>query len=247
MSKFLLQTYALTLRSFRLLVRLRKLSLCEFLCPLMVMVLCAVLNSALTYTGVRLDRARELFTFADGPTIPTQCRVFDNVEGRYGEGMPIPYAWCVPLVFAPSSDATLAVMTELAGRNGFAPPATFVGNLTREEDIPSACTPAESDGGGGDDAIERDCLLGFETVADLRLWLLHHRGRAGLAVVFGGSPSSASAYTDPDSPYTDPAAEPLASTGALSYELWFNQSAVTYYASNGLDPLREGLSAAELG
>ena len=119
---FMLQVYALTQKNFTLLLRLRKTTLCELLCPVAVLILCAVIQGATTYDYARVDASRSLVTLADGETVPIPCRVFDSIDGRYGEGMPIPHAWCVPLLFAPTSPSTMMAMGQLARRNGFTSP-----------------------------------------------------------------------------------------------------------------------------
>lgn len=59
------------------------------------------------------------------------CHVFDDDKGRYGYGLPIPSAWCVPVVFAPATPDVVAVMTTLAERNGYGAPRAFWGWVGR--------------------------------------------------------------------------------------------------------------------
>ena len=48
------------------------------------------------------------------------CLVFDSESGKYGYGLPIPGAWCVPMVFAPqTSPEVVAIMSHLAKANGW--------------------------------------------------------------------------------------------------------------------------------
>ena len=97
-SLWLLQLYALSMKNFRLMRRLRKLTTCEFLTPPIFIILFAILNASLTFTNTRVDPARTLGIYTDDSSSPLPCRVFDSSEGQYGEGMPIPGAWCVPLL-----------------------------------------------------------------------------------------------------------------------------------------------------
>ena len=66
---WLLQVWALTVKNFRLLYRLRKLALCESLTPLVIMATAGILTATLSYKSSRVDAARTLATFsgADGP------------------------------------------------------------------------------------------------------------------------------------------------------------------------------------
>jgi hypothetical protein len=127
-------------------------------------------------------------------------------------------------------------MAELAARNGFSQPVywTGTGNLSAESaPAPTACGSTER------------CVLGFDTVADMRLWLLHNPGRAGIAIAFGGSPDSDAGYAGQGS-WNNASYEPLADRSQLLYELWHNQSATFYYRGGGLDALQEGFASAEL-
>ena len=256
-----LQLYALTVKNFRLQRRLRKLTACEFIAPLVFIILCVVLLAVLSYQHSRVDESRTLATFADGRDSHITCRVFDSYLGKYGDGMPIPRAWCVPFCFAPASDSVLEVMRELAGRNGLTAPRLWSGNLTAEAELPTACIQAPSagasDGGTTDGdangesevggAVDSRCVLGFATLVEMRTWLLHHRGRAGVAVAFGGSPSSAATYNSPG-PWSNASIDPLADSEltTLTYELWYNESSSGWYSRAGLDRLKDGLLSAGL-
>ena len=263
LERWALQLYALTAKNFRLQRRLRKLTACEFIAPLCFIILCVVLTVVLSYQYSRVDESRTLARFADGRDSHLTCRVFDSHYGKYGNGMPIPRAWCVPLCFAPTSNSVLDVMRELAGRNGLSAPRLWSGNLTAEAELPAACvqTPSAaagtSDGGTTDGdangeseeggAMDSRCVLGFATLVEMRTWLLHHRGRAAVAVAFGGSPGSAATYNSPG-PWSNASIDPLADSEltTLTYELWYNESSTRWYSQAGLDRLKDGLVSAGL-
>ena len=105
----------------------------------------------------------------------------DNEDGMYGYRMPIPNAWCVPLIFAPTTaPEVMALMTTVARRNGFDDPVEFDSaagaDVTAQDLNPAACA------GAG-----RNCILGFRTTDDMKEWSKRNSGRAGAGVLFGDS------------------------------------------------------------
>ena len=108
-------------------------------------------------------------------------RSADNEDGRYGYRKPIPGAWCVPILLAPStSTEVMDLMGTVASRNGFASPVLYgdmpEGSLVEDNDAyPTVCSGEVGSG----------CILAFETVPLLKAWLNANQGRAGAAVIFG--------------------------------------------------------------
>ena len=150
-------------------------------------------------------------------------------------------------------------MGDLASRNGFSQPVQWAGNLSAESSPPTACKstvdstsssssiPAAASSGTVPESASFDsqCVLGFDTIADMRQWLLHNPGRAGIAIAFGGSPGSDAGYAG-EGYWNNASFDPLADRSQLLYELWHNSSTEWSYQRAGLDPLKEGLASAEL-
>ena len=118
-------------------------------------------------------KATDIKRLDDGQPFP--CEVFDTAQGMYGYGRPIPGAWCVPLVYAPSSSPDVQkIMSTVAARNGLQPPVLMGSSELHDEGEPSACSTEI-----------RRCMVGFETVNALKTWAAAHPGRAGLGIIFG--------------------------------------------------------------
>ena len=190
------------------------------------MALVGILNLALP-AQLPLLAASELTKLDNNGASPFPCHVFDRENGIHGFGKPIPRAWCVSAVYAPSSSADVAkVMSTVAARNGFAAPAA---HNSEDEPLvdgsPAACADSTS-----------TCMLGFATVGALKAWVAENPGRVGVGIVFGdtsnvraldGSISTAQVITS-----SLPAAH-------IKYELWYNRTALAYkwYADAGDDAL----------
>lgn len=160
-----------------LLVRTKWLTVGELLVPALIMLVFGTLDSALKFSPPA--PTTEAFVTLKDSSGPLQCKVFDNEDGRYGYRMPIPGAWCVPLVFAPSTSADVRALLEtVATRNGFDAPTYFYDAddavLTSPDTYPAACGSTSG-----------KCLLGFETTDQLKEWIKVNGGRAGAAVAFG--------------------------------------------------------------
>ena len=211
------QLKALSWKNLILLRRTRYLTFCELLAPLVVMCVLGTIDLSVS-TGLEkhqflrplnifllTSRAFEhvceqlkfqpptatqvpFLTLSSTPPAPLECRVFDNEDGRFGYRKPIPGAWCVPLLFVPTtSPEVMDLMTTVATRNGFATPVKFKddgnANALATQTYPEACGRASYPAGTG-------CMLGFETTAELKEWCKSNPGRAGSAVLFGDSRES---------------------------------------------------------
>ena len=172
-------------------------------------------------------------TFSSGSPFP--CRVFDSDEGQYGYGVPIPGAWCVPLLYAPANVSDVKeIMTTLAARNGYQPPVQFEGDLD-EVGPPSACQSSPTASSG---AYDSTCVLGFQDVDSMRRWLGAHKGRAGFGIVWGDTTETTNA--DGSTSIAQEIGDALPAKEAR-YEIWYNGTALTYkfYATEGIDRLGE--------
>lgn len=192
------------------------------------MILLGILDQTFKY-GTPSTNPAAFATFESTGGHPP-CYVFDSENGKYGYGLPMPGAWCVPVIYAPNTARDVQdVMGIVAARNGF----SVIGNFTGDPEASGA--PSEDC-----DNNERSCLLGFATVGLLKQWHNAHNGRASYAVVFGDTTEDADGTWD----------EPLGmSIGQrivdslpadnVKYEIWYNWTTLIYkwYGNAGLDPL----------
>ena len=208
------QLQALTWKNYALSIRLCRTTACEFLAPICCMLLLGILDHQVRYGRPEVTPgAFASFKRNEGP-LP--CLVFDDQSGIYGYGLPITGAWCVPVLFAPTTAPdVMQIMGRAASLNGYAAPANFSGDASIPGG-PVAC-------GGESRTATRQCMLGFSSVSAMKVWLKANPGRAAVGIVFGdtsrlvagdGTSYTASVVTD-SLPPTD-----------VSYEIWYNESAV---------------------
>ena len=242
MRRFRRQISALTRKNLLLVKRRRMLALFELLMPLLLVVLLGLVDLAFTTEAPRLATLETLTSDPSTPP-PIRCQVFDSEYGSFGYGQPLPEdRWCVPLVFAPLlHGGALAVMREVASRNGYSAPASFRDQLfSQPQNIRSP-------------AALRKSIIGFDSIDEMKSWLREHQGRVALGVVFGESTVASGVAMPPPPPpprwrpkETAAAAAGLASTEAadewhsMTYELWYNRSCIVngWYAAAGADPVR---------
>ena len=206
-------------------------------------------------------------------TPPISCAVFDGLDGQYGYGVRMPGAWCIPIVFAPWTTETAQLMSILADRNGYRPPVRYVGEYQRYsapqyvlENL-DGTTIEPGDGAhpcrisrwGGRNCAEEmaTVMLGFRDVPSLKSWLQTTTGRTTTAVVFGDTTSTTSSSAGATGSGlnggsqgglitfagSSQASGSSQANAQLSYELWYNRTAIAngWAAAAGLDAL--GLSS----
>ena len=177
-SRFSRQVWAISRKNLLLMRRRRALVCFELLMPVFIVVLLGLVDLAFTTEAPQLAT---LATLRSDPTAPPiECEVFDSEYGFSGYGQPLPSdtVWCVPIVFAPVTTASMTLMREVAARNGYDEP--------RDRFSVSRQASAES---------LRRMIVGFETVDELSSWLREYQGRVGVGVVFGDSTKSGKAST----------------------------------------------------
>ena len=226
------QLKALSWKNLLLLRRTRYLTFCELLAPLVVMCVLGSIDVALKFQPPTATQ-EPFLTLSSTPPAPLECRVFDNEDGRFGYRRPIPGAWCVPLLFVPTtSPEVMALMKTVATRNGFSAPTLFKSgtnaDVTAKQSYPAACGLASNPAGAG-------CMLGFETTQEMKDWCKNNPGRAGAAVLFGDSKESVDIEGNT---YIEEVITTALPTKHLKYEIWFNTTALRYqmYASSFITP-----------
>ncbi len=139
------QVAALAKKELLLLLRAPKKSVTELVAPVLVVVLLGILNVSVSYPSPevgtqaieRLASDATVNSHEDGGNF--QCRVFDDRVGKYGYGLAIPGAWCIPMIFAPATGEMMEVMRIVAAKNGFnAPKAIPTSSINYDEfeDVP---------------------------------------------------------------------------------------------------------------
>ena len=203
--RFAAQVVGILRAQFRLSRQQRRMTLCELIAPALLMCLVGLLTLLLPPSLPGLVATDVSSGLDDGQNFP--CLIFDDAQGMYGYGRPIPGAWCVPLVYAPNSSSDVqAIMATVAARNG----------LSRTEGVPSACATDNGD---------TRCMAGFETVDALKAWAAAHPGRAGLGVIFGDTAK----ISNPDG--TTSTAQVITSAiphQHVKYEVWYNETTLEY-------------------
>lgn len=176
--QWLCQFVALTQKNFLLMRRNKFGTFFELAAPLIMMIMLGEFDKAFKYESPSVNPSA-FASLSSGGTPPTGCYVFDDAKGRFGEGYQIPLAWCVPLIFAPTTSAdVLHVMGIVASRNGYESPVTYVGDNSPNTAPEESCSDVSR------------CMLGFETVAQMQQWHLNNFGRTAAAVVFGDTMES---------------------------------------------------------
>ena len=233
MKVFAGQVRALAWKNFILLKRTRWLTLGELLAPVIVMLVFGILDAMLKYSPPSATQEPFLSLTSATPT-PLECLVFDNEGGKYGYRKPIPGAWCVPILFVPSTAPdVVSLMTTVATRNGFNAPTLFAdgadADLTAADAYPDACGADGSPLGTG-------CVLGFETTEKMKEWAKSNPGRAGAAVLFGDSREVEDAQGNP---FIEEVVTTTLPSKHLKYEIWYNATALRYqmYSEAGIDRL----------
>lgn len=215
------QTSSLVVKNTTLLLRSRVLTLLVLLVPPLFTLVLGLVDSSLNAPPA-VDASPAPFLTLSGAE-PLACHVFDSDFGAYGLGVPIPGAWCAPIIYSPSTNAQVrAVMRIVADRSGWKT-AVLSGAALASSAEPEACASSA-------------CALGFETSTDLSAWLASNLGRAAIAVAFkrpdgNGSLVDLSGGLLPD---------------ASTFEIWHNESAVRFYASNGYDALASSSTPSQL-
>ena len=235
------QVAALAGKNFILSWRAKRATACELLAPLAFMLLLGILELSVQYPSPDAS-VTPLLALRSGDG-PLPCRVFDDEHGRHGYGLPIQGAWCVPMLFAPTtSPEVVEVMEELAVRNGYRSPVTW----ERPGGAPEPCgvrlgyQPCEAAEVRerkmwGDDppamcgSVFDKCMLGFSSVSEMSTWLRLFPGRAGIAVNFGAQAREHEGYAQGTG----------SNFSVVDYEVWYNMTALAlgWYARAGLDPL----------
>ena len=226
-SRLLLQSKALAWKNIILMMRMRWTTSCELLAPLLLMLVMSAMDVS---TRATPPSTRPVpFSELSGQMLP--CLVFDHETGIYGYGLPIPGAWCIPLLFAPTtSPAVLKIMTSVAARNGYTPPFELIGSQTKQG-VPTA----RRIDGVKENFEHGASMIGFRTVGDLKQWVAMNPGRAGVGVIFGDSTLVEQRDGEIREVHTITSELP----DTLNYELWYNESALRWkwYAKAGHDSL----------
>lgn len=254
------QVAALAKKELLLLLRAPKKSVTELIAPVLVVVLLGILNVSVSYPSPEVG-TQAIDRLASDATVNShwdggnfQCRVFDDRVGKFGYGLQIPGAWCIPLIFAPATGEMMEVMRLVAAKNGFNAPKVMQNiNYDEFEDapeeersiwdrdrgrMPDECVSQyywDQDrwwrGGEDDEQVDFRCMLGFPDVLTMKKWIKARPGRVGVAVAWGDdtpTPSNTTGTYDGEA-YVR---ELLNSTNGklpeeeIRYSLWYNFSAL---------------------
>ena len=112
-----IQLGALCWKNILLLWRSRKMLLLLLLSPIALTVILEIMDVAMNAEPDAVVSNEPLATFSD--TAPPVCRVFDSDQGAQGYGLPIPGAWCAPIVFAPTTSGFNSLMEHAASKAGW--------------------------------------------------------------------------------------------------------------------------------
>lgn len=208
-SRFARQVAALSRKNLLLLRRRRALVIFELLTPVLLIFLLGLMDLAFT-AKAPASTATELAHLHSGASErPIRCSVFDDERGGNGYGRPIPGAWCIPILFAPSTPPMMVLMSELALRNGYQSPTRHSG----------AIFGRSWRGRERYDSDTSETVLGFETVDLLKDFLRVYNGRAAIAYVLEGDSGDVATV-----PY-------VGTTGhgafeSVAYQIWYNRSTI---------------------
>jgi hypothetical protein len=218
---YLSQGAALVVKNTTLLLRARVIACVLVLLPPLFVVSIGLIDMSLNTPPAIVESTTPFLTLTDAE--PLECHVFGSSRSEYGLGVPIPEAWCAPMLYSPSSNTQVrSVVQTLAERRGWTTAELSGGNVESSE-MPAACAA-------------RACMLGFATSKDLALWLASNLGRAATAIAFKTPDGNGSLVDLSGSSLPD----------RVTVEIWYNESALAFYASNGFDKLAGGLNPAQL-